>query len=164
MYAHNHVPQPHQNAAQNNRAAVAPVAVGHEAPDERCKKDQSNKSAVEVRGFFFGEGKSGFHIFEIKGENANHEVIAEALPHFGKKKIGQRLGVIFPHSSTEIFQNELLKNLGRLVDLLLQIGGQAKQDGRCYAGHNQKQHEKFEEIGNLESQKNGVCHRSRCFS
>ena len=104
MNAHQHIANPHQYSAKDDRAAVAHVTVGQQSAEERCEKNQGNEGAVKIRSFFLCEGKTGFHILEVKGENADHEIVAEALPHFGEKQVGQRLRMVFPHEVNDLLE------------------------------------------------------------
>ena len=80
---HAEMPDRHQDAANKNSPSVAPITVRHITANERCQINQTGVVAINFGRQRFVE-QQGFNHEQC--EDGAHAVVAETLPHFGKKQ------------------------------------------------------------------------------
>ncbi len=85
MDTHHAIAHSHQQATHDDGTTVTQVAVSDQSAEEGSKKHQGDKRTIKTGGFFFIHIEPMRRIFQVKGENADHQVVAKTFPHFRKE-------------------------------------------------------------------------------
>jgi hypothetical protein len=81
------VTDPHQGAADNDRLAIADLAVGENAAEERRQVHQRDERPVHLCGGLVAESETADHgVPHVQHQDSEHEVVPEPLPHFGEEQ------------------------------------------------------------------------------